>query len=68
MISVGNREDERFVSSRLFDVLRSFDDLGVGFIASESFSRQNVGYAIMNRLSKAAGGKIINIDNKGEEK
>lgn len=68
VISVGNREDERFVSSRLFDVLRRFDDLGVGFIVSESFPRQNVGYAIMNRLSKAAGGKIINIDSKGEEK
>lgn len=66
VISVGSREDERFVSSRLFDVLRRFDELDVAFIVSESFPRQNVGYAIMNRLSKAAGGRIINIDDKKE--
>lgn len=65
VISVGNREDERSVSSRLFDVLRRFDDLEVEFIVSESFPRQNVGYAIMNRLLKAAGGRIMNVD-KGE--
>lgn len=65
VISVGNREDERSVSSGLFDVLRRFDDLGVEFIVSEGFPRKNVGYAIMNRLLKAAGGKIMNID-KGE--
>lgn len=65
VISAGNREDERSVSSRLFDVLRRFDDLGVEFIVSESFPRQNVGYAIMNRLLKAAGGRIMNTD-KGE--
>lgn len=66
VISVGNREDEHVISSRLFDVLRSFDDLGVAYIVSESFPRRNVGYAIMNRLSKAAGGRIININEKKE--
>lgn len=66
VISAGNRGDERSVSSKLFDVLRRFDDLGVEFIVSESFPRQNVGYAIMNRLLKAAGGRIINIDENKE--
>lgn len=62
VISVGNRNSEISVSKHLFDVLRRFDDLGVEYIVSESFSRENIGYAIMNRLLKAAGGKIINTD------
>lgn len=66
VISVGSRENERCISSRLFDALRRFDDFGAEFIVSESFPRKNVGYAIMNRLSKAAGGRIINLDEKKE--
>lgn len=62
VISVGTRSSEISISGHLFDVLRKFDDLGVKYIASESFSKKDVGYAIMNRLYKAAGGKIINVD------
>lgn len=65
VLNVGRREDLLSISNRLFDVLRRFDDEGCEFIASESFSRDNIGYAIMNRLMKAAGGRIINID-KGD--
>ena len=68
VISVGNRESEISISSHLFDVLRQFDDLGVEYIISESFSRKNVGYAIMNRLLKAAGGKIVNTDESEAER
>ncbi|MDD6571621.1 MAG: L-threonylcarbamoyladenylate synthase [Thermoflexaceae bacterium] len=66
VISVGTRGSELSISSHLFDVLRQFDDLGVQYIVSEGFSRENVGYAIMNRLLKAAGGKIINTDESEE--
>lgn len=61
VISVGQRSSEISISSHLFDVLRQFDDLKVDYIVSEGFSRENIGYAIMNRLFKAAGGRIINI-------
>jgi L-threonylcarbamoyladenylate synthase len=61
VLSVGSRQDEITISENLFDVLRRFDDEGVQFIASESFSKKNLGYAIMNRLVKAAGGKIIKV-------
>lgn len=61
VISVGQRSSEISISSHLFDVLRQFDDLKVDYIFSEGFSRENIGYAIMNRLFKAAGGRIINI-------
>lgn len=60
VLSVGNRESDISISSHLFDVLRQFDDMGVEYIVSEGFSREKVGYAIMNRLLKAAGGKTIN--------
>ncbi|MGN0161154.1 MAG: L-threonylcarbamoyladenylate synthase [Lachnospiraceae bacterium] len=66
ILSVGSRDSEISISSHLFDVLRKFDDLGTEAIYSEGFSRENVGYAIMNRLMKAAGGKIINVDESEE--
>lgn len=64
VLSVGKRSSEISISSHLFDVLRQFDDLGVNYIVSEGFSRKDMGYAIMNRLLKAAGGKIINVDER----
>ena len=42
-------------------VLREFDSLGVEAIYSESFSRDHLGQAIMNRLTKAAGYHIIKV-------
>lgn len=66
VLSVGTRKDEKTISSHLFDVLRQFDDLGVEYIVSEGFPRDNVGYAIMNRLLKAAAGKIIKADESEE--
>lgn len=59
--SAGDRKREISVSGNLFARLREFDDCGVEYIFSESFSRKNMGMAIMNRLIKAAGGKIIRI-------
>lgn len=61
VVSVGDRSQEISISSHLFGCLREFDDRGVDYIYSESFSRENVGMAIMNRLMKAAGGRIIRI-------
>lgn len=61
VVSAGDRSQEISISSHLFGCLREFDDRGVDYIYSESFSRENVGMAIMNRLMKAAGGKIIRI-------
>ena len=45
----------------LYAVLREFDDLKVEYIFSESFSEDHLGQAIMNRLSKAAGYKIVRV-------
>ena len=55
------RTQEEIIAARLFDVLRSFDDEGVEFIFSESFSDGHLWTAIMNRLLKAAGYQVINV-------
>lgn len=59
--SVGSREEEETVAKELYKVLREFDDEGVTVIFSESFERKGIGHAIMNRLLKAAGHKVIKV-------
>ena len=59
--SVGLRAKEETIAHNLFAVLREFDDLQVDCIYSESFSKDHLGQAIMNRLTKAAGYHIIRV-------
>lgn len=59
--SIGARESQESVAHNLYAVLREFDDLKVEYIFSESFSEDHLGQAIMNRLSKAAGYKIVQV-------
>lgn len=58
---VGSRQHEETVAHNLFAVLRDFDDRNVDCIFSESFSKDRLGQAIMNRLCKAAGYHIIHV-------
>ncbi|MCO7176310.1 L-threonylcarbamoyladenylate synthase [Sporolactobacillus kofuensis] len=55
----GKRSEPATVAHNLFDVLRRFDQKNVDAIYSETFSEEGIGKAIMNRMSKAAGGRII---------
>lgn len=66
--SVGSREDVRSIAGRLFAVLREFDDSGVTKIYSESFESSGLGQAIMNRLLKAAGHRVVRLSGNGDEK
>ena len=59
--SVGLRAKEETIAHNLFAVLREFDDLNVDCIYSESFSKDHLGQAIMNRLTKAAGYHILDV-------
>ncbi len=61
--SVGIRAHEETIAHNLFAVLREFDDLCVDVIFSESFSRDHLGQAIMNRLTKAAGYHVIHAED-----
>ena len=59
--SIGARKSQPSVAHNLYALLREFDDLGVDYIFSESFPKDHLGQAIMNRLCKAAGYKIVKV-------
>lgn len=59
--SVGRAGHEEEVAHHLFRILREFDDEGIERIYSESFKSDGVGAAVMNRLLKAAGHKVIEL-------
>lgn len=61
--SVGHRGDEESIARHLYTILREFDDEDVTQIYSEGFNTDGFGQAIMNRLLKAAGHKVVNVDN-----
>ena len=62
---IGDRSNNLSIASHLYDVLRFFDSTGVDVIYSESFEETDLGQAIMNRLLKAAGHQIYNV-NEGD--
>lgn len=57
--SIGTRESEDTIVNNLYEVLRKMDDMEIDCIYSESFSDCRLSMAIMNRLLKAAGHKVI---------
>ena len=59
--SAGPRSDELSIARSLFRILREFDDEQVDRIYSESFGGGTLGQAIMNRLMKAAGHKLLQL-------
>jgi L-threonylcarbamoyladenylate synthase len=59
--SVGSRQDETTIAKELYRILREFDDEQVEVIYSEAFDTSGIGQAIMNRLLKAAGHKIVKV-------
>lgn len=61
VFSLGARCREEEISHHLFEVLRDFDETDVTCIYSESFADASIGPAIMNRLLKAAGHKVIRV-------
>ena len=60
-IQLGDTDDGQTVAAHLYGALRTCDDLGCELIYSESFRRDALGSAIMNRLIKAAGHRVITV-------
>ena len=58
---IGSRRAQEDIARNLFSVLRELDDEKVASIYSESFPEQGLGQAIMNRLRKAAGHRIVRL-------
>jgi len=61
VIDLGSKTDEAGEARQLFAALRRLDQEGIDFAYSEEFTSHDVGAAVMNRLVKAAGHKIIHV-------
>jgi len=48
-------------AQRLYAALREFDARGIGRIWAEGCPPEGIGLALMNRLAKAAGGRIVRV-------
>lgn len=56
----GSRQDGSQIAANLYTALRFFDNCPVDIIYAEGVSEAGIGLAVMNRLRKAAGYRIIN--------
>lgn len=61
IICPGSRTNPEEIARNLFGALREFDERGVDTIYAEAFPREGIGYAVMNRLLKAAGQRVIKV-------
>lgn len=61
LILLGDTDDGQTVAAHLYGALRVCDELGCERIYSENFRRDALGSAIMNRLVKAAGHRVIRV-------
>jgi L-threonylcarbamoyladenylate synthase len=58
--TLGNTLDQ--IAKHLFTGLRKLEEAGVHTILCRSFTAQGLGLAIRDRLRKAAGGKIVQVE------
>ena len=61
LVCVGARKERDTVAAGLYAALREFDAAGADYIYAESFRGEGLSYAIMNRLLKAAGQRVIRV-------
>ncbi|WP_409299409.1 L-threonylcarbamoyladenylate synthase [Peribacillus sp. SCS-26] len=59
VLTAGSRSDLGSVASGLYGALRRFDELNVQIIFGETYPVEGMGQAVMNRLTKAAGHRMI---------
>ena len=57
----GKRGDEEAAARELFRILRMSDDEHLEVIYAEAFGSEGLGLALMNRMIKAAGHRIVRV-------
>jgi L-threonylcarbamoyladenylate synthase len=62
--SLGSRKDLAVIAKNLFRLLREFDLEGVDVIIAEGVPTEGLGLAVMNRLHKASGYKIVKASSR----
>lgn len=60
-VSLGEQDNLNEVGHNLFDALRQMDDLDIEDIYIHTFNQDDLGEAIMNRLSKASNYRVIKL-------
>jgi len=63
VLAHGTKNNLYPLASHLYQALRVFDLHKIDYIFAEGVEDKGIGLAIMNRLFKAAGGKVINLTN-----
>ena len=58
-VPMGRAESNDSLAENMFDSLRKMDDANVGLILAEGFPQVGLGNAIMDRLTRAASGRVI---------
>lgn len=61
VVAIGDEERPETIANNLYKVLRDFDKNNTEYIYGETFEEKNLGQAIMNRLTKAAGYNIVSV-------
>ena len=64
VMDIGTCDNEDEIAHRLFAILRRLDDMDIEYIYSECFDTPRLGQAIMNRLEKAAGHRVVTINEQ----
>ncbi|GIP40926.1 threonylcarbamoyl-AMP synthase [Paenibacillus sp. J31TS4] len=61
VLSCGSRERPEEAARRLYAALRTFDEEGATFLLAEAPDSQGLGSAVLNRLIKAAGHRLVQV-------
>jgi L-threonylcarbamoyladenylate synthase len=59
VLDLGPRSQPKIAASRLYHLLRTADQIRLDAVFVEGFAEEDVGLAIMNRLRRAAGYKVV---------
>ncbi|NLJ41592.1 MAG: threonylcarbamoyl-AMP synthase [Clostridiales bacterium] len=68
VISLGSRREPAVLAANLFASLREFENRGVDVILAEWVDEREEGLAIMNRMVRAAGFHVVDIEKPVEHK
>lgn len=61
VLTLGSRERPEQAAQALYAALRQCDERGLEAIFAESFPEKGIGAALMNRMLKASGGRIVRV-------
>jgi len=61
VLACGSRAEPETAARRLYAALRECDARGLDFIVAEGYPEDGIGAALMNRLRKAAGGRVLSV-------